>query len=83
MHPDVVPVERDVHGPERHGRSLYLAKHRGEPFGKRHAAFLDPDDDDIFQPTVTLDDLVRDAHERPSNLVAVHDLSTGNKKRAL
>jgi hypothetical protein len=40
---------------------------------------LDPDDDDIFQPTVTLDDLVRDAHERPSNLVAVHDLSTGNK----
>ena len=77
--PDVVAVKRDVDGAEGHRHPLDLLEHRGEPFGERHAAGLQPDDDNVFQPAVALDDLVGDAHQGPSNLVGVHDLGTGNK----
>ena len=82
-HPDVVAVERDVHGPERHGGSLDVTQDRRELFGQRYAAGLNPDDDNVFETAIALDDLVRDAHQGPANLVAVHDLGTGNKNAPL
>ena len=77
--PDVVAVKGDVYGPERHIGPLDLCEHRGELHRKGHATGLEPDDDHVGEPPVSLHDLMGDAHEGPSDLVGVHDLCAGNK----
>jgi len=44
-----------------------------EPLGERHPARLDPDERDVLQLGVRLDDLVRDPAERPRDRLAVEE----------
>ena len=73
----VVAVERDV---ERAGRHLVtgdLAQARGDTPRQRHAAFADADERELVDRAVALDDLVRDARQRPLHAVGIHDYRHG------
>ena len=68
----VVAVERDV---ERAGRNLVLVdladRVRQAP-GQRHAARADADERERLEPAIALEDLVRDARQRPLDPHRVH-----------
>ena len=62
---DVVAVEGDVDGAERGRVAGALLDQPGEPVRERDAAGLDADEGELVELRVALDDLVRDARQRP------------------
>jgi hypothetical protein len=62
---DVVPMEGDVDAPELDLDTAEIRDQPPEALGQRHAAGLDPDERDQREVGVALDDLVRDAGDRP------------------
>ena len=53
-----------------------------KPLGERHAACLDADEGDVAEVGIRLDDLVRDARERPRERVTVEEVLPGRLPRA-
>ena len=68
----VVAVERDVEGAGGHLVLVDALRMAGEPPGERHAARADADQRQLLQAAVALEDLVRDARQRPPDAVGVH-----------
>ena len=60
----VVAVEGDVDGAELDLLPAPLLDQAREPLGDRDAAGVDPDEGDVAEIVVALDDLVRDPRER-------------------
>jgi hypothetical protein len=61
----VVPVEGDVERPDRHLGAGDFVDRGGQPPGEGHAAGADADEGQFVDAAVALDDLVRDAGQRP------------------
>ena len=80
--PDVVSVEGDVDRAELRRVAGALLDQPSEALRERHAARLDPDEGDFVQARVRLDDLVRDARERPRERVGVEEDLPGCLHRA-
>jgi hypothetical protein len=72
----VVAVEADVDVAERHRLADELGDQLAQPRGQHGAAAMDPDDRQAGGRRRTgglLDDLVRDAHQRPPYVLAIED----------
>src|SRR6202007_3070253 len=76
-HVDVVAMERDVELPELELDAGALLDEPAEPVRDRDAARVDADERDRVELVVPLDDLVRDAGERPAELLLVQQDSMG------
>src|SRR5712692_3921760 len=76
---DVVPVERDVDGAELDLGAREVLDQATEALGERHPARVDADERDLVELGVALDDLVRNAVERPVERLGVeeHPLADG------
>ena len=83
----VVAVEGDVDGAELGRLAGALLDQAREPLRDRDAARLDPDERDLAEIGIRLDDLVRDPRERSRERVGVEEelpgfrLSAGNRGR--
>jgi len=73
-HPDVVPVERDVERADEKLHALDALDLAGEPPREVVAPGRDPDQHDALGTVVALEDLVRDARDRPPDLALVQQL---------
>ena len=69
----VVAVKGDVEVAERHVGVEQVGDEAPEPRGEDRPATMDPDDREPVGLSVLLDDLVRDAYERATDVVAVED----------
>src|SRR5205085_962437 len=76
---DVVAIERHVERPHRHVGAVDVLQDSGQPVGDGDASGLEADDHHVVETVVALDDLVGDTHDRPPQVVGVHDLRPGNK----
>ena len=72
-HLDVVAVEGDVELAERKLDAGALGDQPAEALRERDAAAVDADERDLVEVVVPLDDLVRDAGERPVDRLGVED----------
>ncbi len=70
---DVVAVEADVEVAERHVRAEQLLQYSVQPLREERAAAVDADERGYRTVGVALEDLVRDARERPPYFVLVQD----------
>ena len=70
---NVVAIEGDVDRAEVRRLAGALLDQPGEALCEWNAARLDPDEGDLVQAGVRLDDLVRDARERPRKRVGVEE----------
>ena len=70
---DVVAVEGDVDGAERGLDSGALLDQAREPPRERYASGLDPDERDLVELRVALDDLVGDSRKGPPQPVGVEE----------
>jgi hypothetical protein len=70
---DVVAVEGDVDGAERGSDSGALLNQARQPPRERDAAGLDPDERDVLELGVALDDLVGDSRKGPRQPVGVEE----------
>ena len=68
----VVAVERDVERAGRHLVLVDLADRARQAPGDRHAARPDADQRQLLDAAVALENLVRDARQRPAHAVGVH-----------
>ena len=73
---DVVAVEGDVDGAERGRDAGALLDQAREPLRERDAAGLDPDERDVVELGVALDDLVGDSRKSPPERVRVEERSS-------
>ena len=74
-HLDVVAVEGDVELSEREVDAGALGDQPAKALRERDAAAVDADERNLVEVVVPLDDLVRDAGERPVDRLRVeHDL---------
>ena len=76
---DVVAVESHVERPHGHVGAVDVLQDPRQPVGDGDASRLEADDHHVVETVVALDDLVGDAHDRPPEIVGVHDLCPGNK----
>ena len=53
---------------------LVLLDQAGQPSRQRHSATADADEDQVIGPTIALDNLVRNARQRASQVVGIQDL---------
>ena len=72
MRREVVAIEADVELAERHLRALDGLDLLGQALGEQVAARHDADERDVARALVGLEDLMRDARQRPLDLVCVH-----------
>jgi hypothetical protein len=70
---DVVAVEGDVQLAERDLRAAQLLDPAPQSLSERHAARVDPDQGDLGEVGVALDDLVRDARDRLRDRLGIED----------
>ena len=70
----VVAVKGDVEAADRQSNPLVRLDDIGDAMGQGDPASLDTDQRQVIRAAVLLHDLVADANERTSNLVAGHDL---------
>ncbi len=70
---DVVPVEGNVEGPDRHGDTFEGGDRVGEPPGQRDPPGVHPDEHDRLGAVIAFDDLVRDPRQRPPEVGSVED----------
>jgi hypothetical protein len=70
---DVVAVEGDVDGAERHLVAAEVGDVAPEPLRKRHAARVDPDEGSALEVAIPLDDLMGDASDRPVQGLGVQE----------
>src|SRR5919106_2473764 len=70
---DVVPVEGDVDGADRHLDAGALLDQPAQPVGEWHAARVDADERHPLEVVVALDDLVGDPRQRPLDRVGVEE----------
>ena len=77
--PVVVAVEGHVQGADHHLLAGHLADDLGQPGGDPHPAGLQPDQDQLGEVPVALDDLVGHAPGGPADLLGVHHRRPGNK----
>ena len=68
----VVAVEGDVEGADRHVVAGDVLERGGDAPGQRHAARAHADDGQLLDAAVALDDLVGDAHQRARDAIGVH-----------
>ena len=68
----VVAVERDVERAGRHLVVVDLGNRAREAAGNRNAAGPDADQGELLDAAIALENLVRDARERPAHAVGVH-----------
>ena len=78
---DVVAVEGDVELAEVELGAGALGDEPPQPLRERHAARVDADERDRVEVLVALDDLVRDARERPLDRFAVQQDSPIRARR--
>ena len=71
---DVIPVERDVQGPDGHLGALDLRDLGGQAAREVISAVRDPDERQITCALVAFHDLVGDAGESPADIRRVQDL---------
>ena len=76
---EVVAVERDVERPDRHLGALVLEDRGSDPSCQRHATALDADEQQPVGARLLLDDLVRQADRRATNLVRGHDPASAHR----
>jgi hypothetical protein len=76
---EVVAVEGDIERPDRQPFALVLGDRIRQSVGQRHAAALDADEHELGRPGVLLDDLVRDPHDRPADVVRGHDSAAAHR----
>src|SRR5579859_989772 len=69
---EVVAMARDVELPERNIATFECCQHCREPSGQDVALADDPDQHHVLGASIALDDLVRHARQRASDLVGVH-----------
>src|SRR5439155_18839443 len=72
-HLNVVAIERDVELPERELDAAALFDQPPESLRERDTAPVDADEGDLVEVVVLLDDLVRDAGERPVDCLGVEE----------
>ena len=72
MRREVVAVEADVELAERHLRALDGLDLLGQALGEQIAPRHDADERDVARALVRLEDLMRNARQRPLDLVRVH-----------
>ncbi len=70
---DVVAVEGDVEVAERDVDVVQLGDEALQALGEHGAAAVDADEREPLRVAAVLDDLVRDARERPAHVLAVED----------
>src|SRR5439155_21110562 len=70
-YPHVVPVEGDVDLPERELAAAALLDQPADALRERDASAVDADERDPVEVVVLLDDLVRDAGERPVDRLGI------------
>ena len=80
-HLDVVAVEGDVELAELELDAGALGDQPAEPLRERDAAAVDADERDLVEVVVPLDDLVRDAGERPVDRLGVEQDLPGRHAR--
>ena len=78
----VVAIERDVERAGRHVVAVDFLERAGEPPGERHAARADPDERQLVEAAVALENLVRDARQRARHAIGVHYLRHGQASGA-
>ena len=70
---EVVAVQRDVERADGRASALECLDGSREALGERDATRLDADEHEALEATVALDDLVREACERPAHAFLVED----------